>query len=377
LENLCVLGPDDFLRRVFLGWIVYRRIPADKKKETHMVIMPNRRVQGKEKPTMHQKPLMKPTPHWLLPIIICFLLLVAIPQSHGADPSTGPIPDGKTVGLVMKTLTNPFFIAMETGARRAEKELGIRLLVKTGAKETSIDQQIAIVEDMIREHVDAIVIAPGSSIQLIPVLRKAQKAGIRIVNIDNRLDPDLSKKLELNDVPFVSVDNAQGAYLAARHISQNADLPASAAILEGIRSAANAAQRKQGALKAFQEIPGIRIAAMETANWKIDEAATVTAAIFAAHPDVTLLFCANDMMALGAIEYLQKTGKTHVRVAGFDALNEAVNAIRAGKLQATVDQNADQQGYLGVRYAVDLIQGKQPPMETLIDVKLITRDNLP
>lgn len=326
---------------------------------------------------MDKYPLIKTTYLWLSPIVLCFLLLVVIPRSSGADHSTGPLPGGNTVALVMKTLTNPFFIEMEKGARRAEEELGIRLLVKTGAKETSIDQQIAIVDDLIRQHVDAIVIAPGSSIHLIPVLKKAQNAGIRIVNIDNRLDPDLSKKLKLSDVPFVSVDNVLGAYLSARYISQEASVPASAAILEGIRSAANAAQRKQGALKAFEEVPGIRIVAMETANWKIDEAAAVTAAIFAAHPEVTLLFCSNDMMALGAIQYLQATGKVHVRVAGFDALSEAVTAIREGKLQSTIDQNADQQGYLGVRFAVDLLQGKKPPMETLIEVKLISRDNLP
>ena len=189
----------------------------------------------------------------------------------------------------MKTLTNPFFIEMERGARRAEKELGVRLLVKTGAKETSIDQQIAIVEDMIRQHVDAIVIAPGSSPDIIPVLKKAQSAGIRIINIDNRIDPGLSAKMGLVDVPFISVDNSAGAYLAARVIIQKIHPPATAAILEGIRSASNAAERKQGVLKALAENPDIRIAAMETANWKIDEAVTVTSRIFAQHPDVNLL----------------------------------------------------------------------------------------
>jgi ribose transport system substrate-binding protein len=310
-------------------------------------------------------------------VLACLLLVVIIPQVSGADSKSGSDVDPKTVSLIMKTLTNPFFIEMEKGARRAEKELGIRLIVKTGAKETSIDQQIAIVEDMIRQRIAAIVIAPGSSTDLIPVLKKAQNAGIWIVNIDNRLDPNLSAKMGLINVPFISVDNTQGAYLATKVIIQKVQQPATAAILEGIRAATNAEHRKQGAVKAFQENPGIRIAAMETANWKIDEAFTVTSKIFDEHPDVNLLFCANDMMALGAIQYLQGAGKTNVKVAGFDALAEAVKAIRDGKLQATVDQNAGQQGYLGVKYAVDLIQGKQPQLETFIDVNIITMENLP
>ncbi len=310
-------------------------------------------------------------------VFTCSLLVVSVPQVFGIDSKSGSDGSSKTVCLIMKTLTNPFFIEMEKGARRAEKELGIRLLVKTGAKETSIDQQIAIVEDMIQQRIDAIVIAPGSSTDLIPILKKAQSAGIPIVNIDNRIDPGYSAKMGLVDVPFISVDNIEGAYLATRVIIQKIQPPAIAAILEGIRSATNATDRKRGALKAFAEFPGIQIAAMETANWKIDEAFSVTAKIFAEHPDINLLFCANDMMALGAIQYLQSTGKTHVQVAGFDALAEAVNAIREGKLQATVDQNAGEQGYLGVKYAVDMIQGKKPPIETFIDVKLISRENLP
>jgi ribose transport system substrate-binding protein len=97
--------------------------------------------------------------------------------------------DALNIALVMKTLTNPFFIEMEKGARLAEEEFKINLIVKTGAQETSIDQQIKIVDDLIIAKVDAIVIAPGGSTELIPVLKKAQDAGIVVVNIDNQLDP--------------------------------------------------------------------------------------------------------------------------------------------------------------------------------------------
>jgi ribose transport system substrate-binding protein len=78
----------------------------------------------------------------------------------------------------MKTLTNPFFIEMEKGARKAEQENAVELLVKTATQETSIEQQIQIVDEMITAKVDAIVIAPGDSLRLVPILKKAQDAGI-------------------------------------------------------------------------------------------------------------------------------------------------------------------------------------------------------
>lgn len=274
----------------------------------------------------------------------------------------------KTVALVMKTLTNPFFIDMERGARKAETELGISLIVRTGAQETSIEQQISIVEELIKKKVDAIVIAPGHSRDLIPVLKRAQDAKIPIVNIDNRLDPEVSKQMGLINVPFISVDNEEGAYKSARHISDKILKPTEVAVLEGMLGAKNSEQRVAGAIKAFKENKNVKIVAVETANWKIDEAFKITSELFKKHPGIGAIFCANDMMALGAIEYLSKAGIKGVLVAGFDALEEAKEAIKAGKMQVTINQQADIQGYTGVVYAMKLIKVESVPYETMIPV---------
>jgi ribose transport system substrate-binding protein len=291
------------------------------------------------------------------------------------QPTGSPASPRYRIALVMKTLTNPFFVEMEKGARQAEKGLGIDLIVKTTAQETSIDQQITIVEELIREGVDAILIAPADSVQLIPVIKKAQDAGITIINIDNQLDPQASEKIGLTGVPFISVDNAQGAYLSAKHISEKVDTPSQAAILEGITTAKNAQDREKGALQAFAENKNITVVASETANWKIDEAYNVAAKLFTQYPDIKLIFCANDMMALGVMQYLKETGKTDVQVAAYDALAEAMPMLRDGSLQATIDQHAALQAYTGVQYAIRALQGEQLPPITLLDVLLVTHDN--
>jgi ribose transport system substrate-binding protein len=301
------------------------------------------------------------------------------PSISLVEPSTSTSAAGSaephvpTVALVMKTLTNPFFAEMEQGARRAETELGVNLIVKAAAQETSIDQQIAIIESLIAEDVDAIVVAPGDSTSLVPVLVRAQRAGIAVVNIDNRLDPNLVYEQGLVNVPFISVDNESGAYQAARALSADITAPTEALILEGIPSARNAIERTAGAARAFAENPAITVVTTETAHWKIDEAYAVTKRLLAAHPNIGLIFCGNDMMALGALQYLAEAGRDHVRVAGFDALVEARNAVQAGRMAATVDQQAAMQGYLGVRYAVAMLAGSEMPPETMVQVKLIVR----
>lgn len=302
---------------------------------------------------------------------------VALVEASVQRPAPTPAPPAPTIALVMKTLTNPFFVHIEQGARLAEEELDVRLVVKAAAQETSVDQQIAIVESLIAARVDAIVIAPADSVGMVPVLKQAQDAGIAIVNIDNRLDAEQMARAGLAGVPFISVDNEDGAYRAARAISQDVTAPTQAAIIEGIRSARNAADRRAGALRAFGENPNITVVASETAHWKIDEGYSVARALFRQHPDIALIFCANDMMALGALRYLAESGRDGVRVAGFDALSEAREAIRSGALMATVDQQAARQGYLGVQYAVRLLAGDQPPAETLLPAVLVTRESLP
>ncbi len=291
-------------------------------------------------------------------------------------PSGTQTTEKYTIALVMKTLTNPFFVEMEKGARLAESELGITLIVKTGAQETSFEQQITIVEELIKEKVDAILIAPADSVQIIPVLKKAHDAGIVIINIDNQLDPQALAKVGLSDIPFVSVNNEQGAYLSAQYIAKQVTSPTQAIILEGIPTARNAQDRKSGALKAFSENPNIQVAASETAHWKIDEAYTVSAQLFKRYPDVKVAFCANDMMALGLLQYLKENEKEDVLVASYDALDDAKEMIRAGRLQATIDQQAALQAYTGVQLAIRALKGEKLPSVTLLDVLLVTKENV-
>ncbi len=321
----------------------------------------------------------------LVPALAVAFSLLACGQSSGPNVSTTtaaqpapaqPAPVKKEIGLVMKTLTNPFFVEMERGARRAEQELGITLKVKTAAQETSIEQQIQLVEDLTAAKVAAIVIAPGDSQRLVPALKRAADAGIRTVNIDNRLDPDAVKQAGMSPVPFVSVDNRAGAHQAGKFLAEGINSTTEAAILEGIRSADNARQRTEGARAALQENPHIRLVASETANWKIDEAYAVTKSLFGKHPRIKLLFAANDMMAIGAIKYLQESGHTDVKVVGYDALSEAIAEIRAGRMAATIDQQAAEQGYQGVALALRMVQGSTVPAVTTIDTRLINAATL-
>jgi ribose transport system substrate-binding protein len=310
--------------------------------------------------------------------LLVLLLLLALTACGDQIPPPRAAPGEPPVkrvriALVMKTLTNPFFIEMERGARKAASELNLELIVKTAAEETSFEQQVAIVDDLIQGRlVDALVLAPADAYSLIPSIKKAREAGIAVINIDARLDPKELEAADLAGIPFISVDNEQGAFMSAQTLLAGVIKPTQAAIVEGIRSADNAQARKNGALRAFGTNPAVTLVATESANWKIDEGYEVTKSMFAKHPNIGLIFAANDMMALGVLKYLADSGHGKVKVASFDALAEARAAISQGTLVASIDQQAAEQGYQGVLYAMRMVKGEQLPSQTLLNVKLVT-----
>lgn len=289
---------------------------------------------------------------------------------------TTPKAHSPKVALIMKSLTNPFFIEMERGARRAEREAGIELQVTATSQETAVEQQIQLIEDQIKRKVDAIIITPNDPQRLIPALKRAQDAGIKVVNIDDRLNPETVAASGMKPVPFISVDGEDAAYRAAKFAAEPITQPSEVAIIEGVRSTENSAKRQRGAERAFKENSKLKIVASETARWQIDEGYEVAKRVFTAHPKIRVVACANDLMAIGVMKYLSESGKTGVRVAGFDALDEAKAAIRAGSMAVTVDQQSAQQGYQGVMTALKLMRGEAVESVVRVEARLLTRDAL-
>lgn len=310
--------------------------------------------------------------HWII-ICISLLLLIGCSEKTEEQNDVSATPTKQTeILLIMKSLTNPFFVEMEKGAREAAQELGFTLHVRSGTNESSLEQQAAFIEEYMQKGIQGIVIAPADSIRIIPVLKRAQMRGIKIVNIDNKIDAGAVKKAGMQPIPFISVDNEAGAYLSAKAIADQAPANTQAIIIEGIQSAANGQLRKNGALRAFKEA-GISVVASESANWKIEEAYTLFSQLHAKHPEAKLVFCANDMMALGVLRYAQEQNLDDLLIAAYDDIPDAHKAIDEGLMRATINQQADQQGYFGARFAYESIQGSNVPLEKTVEVQLVTK----
>ena len=278
-----------------------------------------------------------------------------------------------TIALVMKSLANEFFATMAEGAEAHHAEHADRydLVVNGIRNESDLSQQVALVEQMIARGVDAVVIAPADSRALVPVLRKAEEAGLVVVNIDNKLDAATLAEAGLQ-VPFVGPDNEEGARMVGEALAKELQAGDEVAILEGIPTAFNAQQRRSGFEEAMREA-GIGVVDVQSGDWEQGKANTVAAALLREHPGLDALLCSNDNMALGAAAAVRQAGKEgEVAVVGFDNIEAVREMIRGGRVLATADQHADRLAVFGIEYALQILGGEAAPEDKETPVDLVT-----
>lgn len=310
-------------------------------------------------------------------IIVPFLIVTTLIFSAGCKRGEGTKSSKPRIALIMKSLANEFFQTMENGAKAHQKAHSDEYeLIANGIKdELDVSRQIDLVEQMISQRVDAIVIAPADSKALIPVCKKAQQAGIVVINIDNKFDEEV---LEQNKVkfPFVGPNNRLGAHKVGEYVAKRLKPQDKVAIIEGAPNAYNAIQRKLGFQDAIRAAK-LNLVSSQSGYWETDKANKVASAIITEHPDIKAIFCANDSMAIGVVAALRDAGKLgQVLVAGYDNISAVQQLLKEGKIIATADQHADKLAVYGITYALQIIKEKITPLDFETPVDLITSETL-
>ena len=309
-------------------------------------------------------------------ILLLVFLLSCDSQESGRSAAGTSDDERPVIALVMKSLANEFFVNMASGAERhqAERE-NYELIINGIRNESDLAQQVALVDQMISRGVDAIVIAPADSQVLVPALARASAAGIVIVNIDNRLEPEVLEDYGLS-IPFIGPSNRAGAKMVGDFALQNVAAGSKVAILEGITSAVNSIERRTGFEEAITDA-GMNLVTLQSAEWDQTKAAQVMAGILSQYPDLDVILAANDNMALGAASAVGMARREkEIVIAGFDNISAVHPLIEAGTVIATVDQFGDQLAVFGIEYAIEALESgaELEDRETLLE--LVTVETL-
>ena len=310
-------------------------------------------------------------------LTLVLLLAVAVSVScNRGGPATSN--SGRpTVALVLKTLNHPFFVDMRRGAQEAADRLGVNLQVQAAEREIDVEKQMQIVENMIQTGIQALVITPSGSREIVPALVKAKNAKVPIIVVDTRVDAKAAADAGVRPETFVGSDNYAGGKLAGEYLVKVTGGKAHVGILEGIPGHETGDSRLRGFRDAVKGAPGVIIVASQPANWERDQGFNVFQNMLQAHQDIDSVFACSDLMALGAIEAIRAAGKTSaIKVIGFDALDDARKAIAAGTMAASVAQFPAEMGKAAVESAVKVIRGESLPADINVKLALVTKDDL-
>ncbi|MBC8450328.1 MAG: ribose ABC transporter substrate-binding protein RbsB [Chloroflexi bacterium] len=266
-----------------------------------------------------------------------------------------------TLGLSLSTLNNPFFVTLKEGAEAAAKAAGVELVVVDAQDDSA--KEATNVEDLIQKGIDALLVNPTDADAIVPSIQKANQAGIPVFTIDRGASGG-------DIVSHIASDNVAGGWMAGEFLCQALGGSGKVVELEGIAGTSAARDRGQGFNDYMSSnCSGVEIVARQTANFNRAEGLSVFENILQAQPEIAGVFAHNDEMILGAIEAAEAAGRAgEIIFVGFDAVDDAVAAVEAGQLAATIAQQPAEMGRLGVEFAVKHLNGE--PLEEYIPVDL-------
>jgi len=272
------------------------------------------------------------------------------------------------VGVSLLNLANEFIVKIEGALEDEAKQLGVRLVVNDAQRDAG--RQIQQVENFIAQGVNAIVLNPCELEASSPAVEKAKAAGIPIVNVNSETSatPDA----------FVGSRDEESARLAMEFIAEKLNGKGGILMMHGFMGQAAQIKRDAGAREVLAKFPNMQLLAAQTAEWDRAKAVTLMENWLQSHGDkISAVFAQNDEMAMGALLAIERAGrKKDILVVGVDAIGDALQAVKEGRLDATVFQDGEGQARQALRAAVALSRKEAVEKQTFIPFKLVTQENV-
>lgn len=262
-----------------------------------------------------------------------------------------------SIGLAVSTLSNPFFVDLADGAEAKAKELGVEIHVTDAGDDAAT--QTSNIEDLISKGISVLIVNPVDSDAVAPAVEAAMAKGIQVIAVDRVVNG-------VEVACSIASDNVMGAELATEYLVELVGEGAEVAELQGVTGASATNDRGAG----FHNIADakLNVVASQTANFDRAEGMTVMENMLQAQPGIKGVFAHNDEMALGAVE--AAAGKDIV-IIGFDATADALAAVEAGTMAATVAQQPSLMGATAVETAIKLIAGETVEKNLPVEVTLV------
>ncbi|MBI6037879.1 ribose ABC transporter substrate-binding protein RbsB [Clostridium perfringens] len=270
------------------------------------------------------------------------------------------------IGMVLSTLNNPFFVNMKDGAEKEAEKLGYDLVVLDSQNDPAKER--ANVEDLVQLGVIALLINPTDSDAVVKTVEVANKSNIPVITLDRQAN---GGKI----TSHIASDNIKGGEMAAEYVLdkfKDEKGPINVVEIQGIPGASATRDRGEGFHNIMDKNNKFNFVSIQAADFDRQKGLQVMENIIQANPNIQVVFAHNDEMALGAVKAIKASG-INALVIGFDGNDDAKDSIDANEMTATIAQQPDLIGALGVELANKIYNGESIKDKIAADLKVYTK----
>jgi len=271
------------------------------------------------------------------------------------------------LAVFTKNHNNPAYGAARIGANRAAAKYGASVTHFVPDIPDDPEEQSDLIDKALTMGVDAFVLSPVHTTKVNAAIQRIAAAAIPIVAFVNPIDT-------VPSVTFVGADDARMSQELASYLFRHLGGLGRVLLVTGPEQSITSLNRVRGFHDAVATAPGISVAGQLAGNYQRDIARVQTAQWLRTHNHPDSFFVANDIMAMGVLEAMDKECCT-APVVGVNAIPEAIASIAAGRMLATADFNAMQMAYLATECAIRHLRGETVPANIELPVQIVDRSN--
>ena len=258
------------------------------------------------------------------------------------------------IPLVSKGFQHQFWQAVKAGAEQAAKDNGVTVSFEGPETEAMVDKQIDMLSAALAKKPKAIGLAALDSQAAIPLLKKAQAAGIPIIAFDSGVKSDIP-------VTTATTDNKAAAALAADKLAALIGDEGDVAVVAHDQTSSTGTDRRDGFLDQMKaKHPKVKIVTVQYGGGDHLKSTEVTKSILQANPKIKGIFGTNEGSAIGVVNAAREM-KRKVVIVGFDSGKQQKAAITSGEMAGAITQNPVGIGYKTVEAAVKALKGEKLP----------------
>jgi ABC-type sugar transport system substrate-binding protein len=290
-----------------------------------------------------------------------------------ATSVAGAAPVEVQVGVVLKALDNPFFVAMYEGVSAESGRRGVSVSVRAANGQADLSGQAALVRSLVAGKKDCYVVNPITSTNVVAALRGVRRP---IVNVDSPIDVASARRAGVRISSFIGTNDFEAGRMAAARMVALLPGGGTVALVGGTADSVNSNHRLSGFERGVRATQ-VRVVARVAANYDRAQAEFAAQRLLRLHPRLSGFFAVNDEMALGVADAVGSAGKTgRVTIIGVDGITDALDAVRGGSINATISQYPYVMGQMAVEACIASARGARLPARVDSPIAVVTKANV-